>query len=117
MPRTIVQNRIVTPELIAQIDPTNIALMEGFLTYLRTTQKSDNTIREYRYNVRIALVWNLKYNDNKLFTDWEEEDIMRFQEWTIEHNKNSPNRVHTLKATLSSMSNYILIEDNVALSV
>lgn len=107
MPRKIVQNRIATPELIAQIDPTNIALMEGFLTYLRTIQKSDGTIREYRYNVRIALIWNLKYNDNKLFTDWEEEDIMRFQEWTIEHNKNSPNRVHTLKSTLSSMSNYI----------
>lgn len=107
MPRKTKMNSITSPELIAQINQENMGLMKEFLDYLRSIQRSDNTIEAYRSDLLIALVWCLKFNGNKFFVNWTKRDVMRYQNWLLTENGNSPARVRRLKASLSSMANFI----------
>lgn len=107
MGRKIQQNKITTPELLAQVNPENTRLLEDFLVYLRSTQRSESTIHGYRNDAEIAFVWGLLHNGNKFFVDWSKRDIVSFQNWMLNENKNSPARVRRIKSVLSSMSNYI----------
>ena len=45
MGRKTRQNKITSPELIAQINPKNIRLMNDFLEYLRSIGKADSTVK------------------------------------------------------------------------
>ena len=107
MSRKTQQNKITTPELIAQINPENIRLIEDYMTYLESIQRSPNTISGYMNDLQIFMVWNLQNNKNKLFTELSKRDVISYQNWLLNTNKNSPARVRRLKSTLSSLSNYI----------
>lgn len=48
MGRKTRQNKITSPELIAQINPKNIRLMNDFLEYLRSIGKADSTVKHIR---------------------------------------------------------------------
>lgn len=100
-------NKITSPELIAQISKDNMDLINDFLGYLKSTQKRPSTIREYKYDLMIAFVWNLQYNDNKFFVKWTKRNVVAYQNYLLSNNENSPARVRRLKAVLSSLSNYI----------
>ena len=107
MPRKTKMNSITTPELIKQIHPTNAELISDFMDYLKSLKRSQTTINVYRNDLEIAFVWGLKNNENKPFTEWKKRDIVRFQSYLVNENCNSPARVRRIKATLSSLSNYI----------
>ena len=107
MGRKTKQNNLTTPELIAQINPENAALARDFLDYLKSTKKADTTILTYKNDLEIAFVWGLQNNSNKPFVNWAKRDIVRFQNWLINDNGNGSARVRRIKATLSSLSNYI----------
>lgn len=107
MGRKTRQNSITSPELLAQVNPENTALASDFIDYLKSTKKSQTTIAVYKNDLEIAFVWGLKFNNNKQFTDWTKREIVRFQNWLINDNGNGSARVRRIKATLSSLSNYI----------
>lgn len=107
MGRKTKQNRICTPELIAQINPKNIRLMNDFLEYLRSVGKAESTVKAYTSDLHIFFVWVLQNADNKYFPEVSKRDIVSYQNWLLMNNENSPARVRRLKATLSSLSNYI----------
>lgn len=107
MARKTKLNDITNPELIAQVNPENIRLKNDFADYMRSIQRSASTISVYMNDLDIAFVWCLKNNNNKFFVDWTKRDIVSFQNWLINVNGNSPARVRRLKATLSSLSNFI----------
>lgn len=107
MPRKTIRNLITSPELLAQINPENQQLVDDFLSYLRSIQRSETTIAGYLNDINIAMVWNLQCNGNKPFVDWTKRNVVAYQNWLLNDNKNSPARVKRLKASLSSMSNYI----------
>ena len=107
MGRKTKRNSITDKESLAAINPENDRLISDFLEYLRSTQKSETTIAVYLNDLQIAMVWCLKRNDNKPFAQWTKRDIISFQNWLVNENENSPARVRRIKATLSSMSNYI----------
>lgn len=107
MGRKIRHNQITSPELLDQVNPENKRLLDDFLTYLRSTQRSETTIAGYRNDAEIAFVWALQNNGNKFFVDWTKRDIVSFQNWMLNNNGNSPARVRRIKSVLSSMSNYI----------
>jgi integrase len=100
-------NSITSPELLAQVNPENTQLLEDFLDYLRSVGRSEGTVRGYLNDIQIAWVWSLKYNNNAFFCDWTKRNIVRYQNWLIKENGNSPARVRRLKAALSSLGNYI----------
>ena len=107
MGRKTQQNKINSPELWDQVNPENKRLLDDFLSYLRSIQRSETTIAGYKNDAEIAFVWCLQFNKNKFFVDWSKRDIVAFQNWMLNTNKNSPARVRRIKSVLSSMSNYI----------
>lgn len=107
MARKTKMNDITSPELIAQINPKNIELMNDFLDYLRSVQRSETTIAGYLNDLQIAFVWCLQHNDNKYFIDWTKRNVVAYQNWLLNNNENGPARIRRLKAALSSLSNYI----------
>ncbi len=107
MGRKTKQNKITSPELIAQINPKNIRLINDFLDYLRSVGKAESTIKAYTSDLYIFFVWALQNVGNKYFPEISKRDIVAYQNWLLRSNENSPARVRRLKATLSSLSNYI----------
>lgn len=107
MPRKTKKNEITSTELLAQVNPQNEALLRDFLNYLRSVQRSETTIAGYENDIQIAWIWCLKYNDNKFFVDWTKRNVVAYQNWLLSENENSPARIRRLKASLSSLSNYI----------
>lgn len=107
MPRKTKMNSITSPELISQINKDNMDLLNEYLDYLRSVQRSAATIAGYESDILIAFVWCFKYNNNKFFVDWTKRNVVAYQNWLLNENENSPARIRRLKASLSSLSNYI----------
>lgn len=107
MGRSTKMNEITSPELLAQVNPDNRQLLDDFLNYLRSVSRSEATIYGYENDIQIAWVWCLKYNKNAFFVDWTKRNIVAYQNWLINDNQNSAARIRRLKASLSSLSNYI----------
>ena len=107
MARTTKYNKLTTPEKIKQINKSNINLQKDFLDYLKSTHKSEGTIKGYDNDLKIFWVWVLDNLDNKNFQDITKRELVRFQNWLVEENENSPARVRRIKAAISSLSNYI----------
>lgn len=107
MARKTIQNKITSPELIQKVNPKNKQLVEDYLTYLDSIQRSKKTINGYRNDLDIFFVWNLQHNSDMFFVDVSKRAIVAYQNYLLNVNKNSPARVRRLKSTLSSLSNYI----------
>lgn len=107
MARKTKMNSITTPELIAQVNKDNMDLLREYLDYLRSIQRSETTIAGYENDILIAFVWCLQNNNNKFFVEWTKRNIVAYQNWLLNINGNSPSRIRRLKASLSSLSNYI----------
>lgn len=100
-------NTITSPELIKQVCSENMSLLSDYLDYLKSVKRSSTTIDAYKNDIEIAWVWCLQNNNNKSFIEWSKRNVVAYQNWLIDNNKNSPARVRRLKAALSSLSNYI----------
>lgn len=107
MARKTKMNSITTPELLSQVNPKNMTLLHDFIDYLRSLQRSEATIAGYENDIQIAFVWCLLYNDNTFYVDWTKRQIVKYQNWLLNNNENSPARIKRLKASLSSLGNYI----------
>lgn len=107
MGRKTVYNAIFTTELYDQVSKENKEILKEFMEYLRSTDKSPQTIYQYENDIRIFLIWNLQNNNNKFFVDFSKRDVMRFQSYMLNELKHSPNRVRRLKASISSMANFV----------
>lgn len=107
MARSTKMNSITSPELLRQVNPKNTELLSDFLDYLRSLQRSETTIAGYENDIQIAWVWCLRNNENKFFVDWTKRQVVKYQNWLLNENQNSPARVKRLKASLSSLANFI----------
>ena len=107
MARKTKMNVITDAETLALINPENKRLVEDYIDYLRSIQRSESTIGVYRNDLDIAFTYSYKHLNNKFFVEWTKRDVVSFQNWLVRDNGNSPARVRRLKATLSSLSNYI----------
>lgn len=107
MARKTQMNSITSPELLAQVCEDNKSLLNDFLDYLRSVQRSETTIAGYKSDIEIAWVWCLENIGNKPFVNWTKRNVVAYQNWLITNNDNSPARVRRLKAALSSLSNFI----------
>lgn len=107
MARATIKNQITTAETINQILQENKNLINDFLIYLKSIDRSPNTIKQYKNDLEIFFVYNLQNNNNKPFVDITKREFVRFQSYAIEEWKWSPNRLRRVKSVLSSLSNYI----------
>lgn len=107
MGRSTKMNSITSEAKLSQVNPENTLLLNDFLDYLRSVQRSETTISGYENDIQIAWVWCLENNGNKFFVDWTKRNVVSYQNWLLNNNSNSPARIRRLKASLSSLSNYI----------
>lgn len=108
MARTTVFNQgLSSPEMLKKVNPDNMQLKTDFLDYLRSIKRSPLTIKGYANDLDIFFCWVLEHADNKPFVKITKRELVRFQNWLCDDNKNSPARVRRIKSTISSLSNYI----------
>lgn len=105
--RTTVYNDITSKEKLKEVNPENISLENDFLEYLGSIDRSKGTIKQYKANLHVFWCWNLEFNNNKFFVDLNKREIAKFQSHAINVWNWSPKRIRTVKATISSLSNYI----------
>lgn len=105
--RTTVYNNITSDEKMAQVNPENIQLENDFLEYLASIDRAKSTIKQYKANLHVFWCWNLDNNKNKFFVDLTKREISKFQSHAMSVWGWSPKRIRTVKATISSLSNYI----------
>ena len=97
---------ITSDELIAQINPENIKLMERFLKNF-ATKRSPKSVTVYRSNLNIFFVWNLLENSNKPFAKIRKLEMLDFFDYALSELRWSPNRFHQAHSSLSSFSDWI----------
>ena len=107
MGRSTVYNNITSPELLNDVLPDNLDLSKDFLEYLQSIDRSPSTVNQYKNDLNIFWVWNLQFNNNKLFTKVTKREFARFQNHCLNEWKWSSNRVRRVKSVLSSLSNFI----------
>lgn len=105
--RTTVYNNITSKEKLREVNPDNIQLGEDFIEYLESIGRSKGTIKQYKANLNVFWCWNLEYNKNKLFVDLTKREIAKFQNHALNTYGWSSKRLRTVKATISSLSNFI----------
>lgn len=105
--RTTVYNEITSAEKLKSVNPDNIQLEEDFLEYLTSIDRAKSTIKQYKANLHVFWCWNLEYNKNIFFVDLTKRQIAKFQSHALNEWNWSPRRIRTVKATISSLSNYI----------
>lgn len=107
MGRKVQHNNIVTDELLSQVNQENIELGKDFLDYLRSIDRSPNTIDAYANDLKIFWVYLLLHCNNKFFIDLSKREISKYQSYCLTEWKWSPARMRRVKSTLSSLSNYV----------
>lgn len=105
--RSTVYNNITSEEKLKQVNQDNLDLEEDYLDYLRSVDRAKTTIYQYQQNLRVFWCWNLEFNKNKFFVDLTKREISKFQNHALNVWGWSPKRIRTVKATLSSLSNFI----------
>ena len=105
--RTTVYNRITSEEKLKEVNHENLELENDFIEYLKSIDRSKGTIKQYRANLHVFWCWNLEFNKNKFFVDLTKREITKFQSHTMNQWQWSPKRIRTVKAAISSLSNYI----------
>lgn len=93
--------------MLQQCNTKNIELGKDFLDYLRSVDRSPNTIDAYAHDLNIFWVYLLQHCDNKFFVDLSKRDISKYQSYCLTEYKWSPARMRRVKSTLSSLSNYV----------
>lgn len=107
MARSTVYNKITTEQKLKEINSENLALIEDFMDYLNSIDRSPKTIYNYKSDLNIFFIWNLDFNNNKPFAKLTKRELSRFQNYAINEFQWSPKRIRRVKSTLSSLSNFI----------
>lgn len=90
----------------SQFHPDNIALLDEFIDYCISQNKSQETIKQYKNKIEVFFVWLLDERDNKSFLTLTKKDIMAWQGDKVKQHKSSSN-IRQTRAALSSLSKYI----------
>lgn len=115
MGRSTVYNNITSPEKIAAINPDNTTLMNDFLEYLESVGRAESTIKNYKADLLVFFCWCEDNLNNKYFVELTKREISRFQNHALNVWGWSSNRLRTVKAALSSLSNFIenILDDEI----
>ena len=107
MSRVTKHNKITNEANLAMVNEENRNLSMDFLDYLRSIDRSENTVKQYANDLDIFFVYNLENNENKAFTEITKRELVRFQNHAINEWGWSPKRIRRVKSVLSSLSKYI----------
>lgn len=104
--RTTVYNAGLTDNWDS-VSKENKGLVDEFVEYLVSVNKSPQTIHQYHEQLKVFFCWNEKHNQNKFFVDLKKRELIKFFGYLSNDLKVSSNRVCSLRSVLSSLSNFI----------
>lgn len=104
---TVYNDNLAADEDWQRVSGKNKRLLQDFLAYCESCDKSPSTRKQYKNQLKIFFCWNERYNNNKFFTDVKKRDFILFFGYGRVELGWSPNRLASLRAVLSSLSNYI----------
>lgn len=90
----------------------NKQLVKDFISYLKSCDKSPQTIYQYGEWLKVFFSWNYAENEDKFFVNLKKRDFVNYFGYLRDLGL-SPNRIASLKSGVSSLSNEIelLYED------
>lgn len=106
MTRKTFRKVIVTKELLEQVNPRNFDLVNKFLKE-KATRSSNVTIKSYKSDADIFMVWNVLYNDNKFFIDIKKLELANFFSFVVDELQWGSSRSNRVRSFLSSFSIWI----------
>jgi site-specific recombinase XerD len=106
MTRKTFRMKIVTQELVRQINPENKKLVERFLKE-KATRSSPTTVENYKSDADIFFVWNVLHNENKLFTEIKKLEFSDFFSFASNSMQWKSARMNRMRSFLSSLSQFI----------
>jgi integrase len=107
MARKSVYNKITSDENWSKVNPKNKELFDEFINYLKSVDKSNETIINYDSDLKIFFTWCYECLDNKFFVDLTKRDVVRYQNYLLNTLNLGSSRIRRLRSVLSSLSNYI----------
>lgn len=97
---------ITSPELIKQINPENVQLVDRFLRNF-ATKRSPKSVINYRSNLNIFFCWCVNNCDNIPFVKLRKIDFIDFFDYCVTELKWSSSRFAQMHSCLSSFSTWI----------
>ena len=88
------------------VNKKNQKLLNEFIRYCISNDKSPQTCSQYESQLKVFFCWNYRENEDKFFVDIKKRELVDFFGWGREVGW-SPCRLASLRAVLSSLSNYI----------
>lgn len=110
--RGTVYNRIVTNELWEQVNKKNKRMMEDYLTECKQRQKKESTIKQYRNDLRIIMVYILQELDNEEITKINRKEFRNFSIHMKDTWGWSNARANRAFSAMRSMLSYIEDDDD-----
>lgn len=106
-----VYNRIYTKEKWDQVNQYNKILMEDFLLEYKSLKKSENTLKQYRNDLRILFIYILDELGNEKICNLKKKNFRNYTLWL--QNKGMSNaRVNRLMSATRSMLEYASNEED-----
>lgn len=97
---------ITSEELISQINPENVKLMNRFLKNF-ATKRSPKSVTVYQSNLNIFFCWCVENLENRPFIKLKRLDFLDFFDYALVELKWSPARFAQMASCLSSFSDWI----------
>ncbi len=91
---------------------TNKKLMQQYLRNCKADKKKEGTIREYGYDLRFFLCWNLLFNENMSVLDFKKRHFEEFKYFMAEERKVSNARINHLLCAIRTMMGYAEDDDD-----
>lgn len=107
MGRKTIQNSYWTQEKWDNVNPKNKQLIDEFINALDALDRTNATLNTYRNALQITMIFFMEQCNNKFFIDLKKLDILKLQNYLLNTQKLSSNRVKFIKSALSSLSNFI----------
>lgn len=107
MARETFKKQFTTPEIINQINPKNVKLMNLYLKD-KSRKCSDATMKVYASNLNIFFCWNVIYNDNKYYPEIKKVELSEFFDFLVNELKIQGKRFAHYRSVLSTLSDIVI---------
>lgn len=104
---TVYNDDLVDSKTWSEVNDENKRLLDGFINYCVSNDKSKETIYQYTQQLKVFFCWVKKNLKNKFFIEMKKRDFVDFFGYGRTQMGWSPNRLASFRAVLSSFSNYI----------
>lgn len=102
-----VYNRIVTKALWEQVNTENKNIMDDFMLECRQRQRAESTIKQYKNDVKIVLVYILQHLGNKSLLECTRKDFRRLSLWSTQECGHSNARSNRLMSAVRSLLDFV----------